>query len=120
MSVRSAERVLQAERAALAARAQFRGTLAEAQRWLSPEQLFAEATAQVRARSLSVTGQAVESLRSRPVLSTLAATAIGLLLNHRSEIFAILRMILRGRRATSKATKHSARHDTPARKIEET
>lgn len=106
MSQRSLHRLHAAQADARAARAAFRATVEEAQERLSPDNLIAEVMGGVRARSLSVTGQAMESLRSRPLLSTVAVSLFGLLLNHRTEVFALIRLLLGRRRRATAAKNH--------------
>lgn len=118
MSQRSAARLMEAERQAVAARARFRATLEHAQERLSPENIVNEVVGGVRSRSLSVTSQAVESLRSRPVMSTLIVSLAGILINHRATIFALLKLLLRRKRATSGASGHSSRRNARSRDME--
>lgn len=118
MSARSEQRLLLAHSEAIAARARFRSTLEQAQTRLSPENLVSEVIGEVRSRSLSLTGQAMGSLRSKPVISTLAVSLLGLLFNNRSTVFAILKLILGRRRATSRRSRHSERKNVPDREVE--
>lgn len=118
MSHRSAARLMEAEQKAIAARARFRATLEQAQTRLSPENIVNEVMGEVRSRSLSVTSQAVESLRSRPVMSTLLVSLAGILINHRATIFALLKLLLQRKRATSGASGHSSRKSARSRDME--
>lgn len=106
MSQRSIARLARAESEAAKARARLGTTLGEIQEKLSPANILDEATRELRERGLQAADQAMASLRSRPVLATLAVSGIGWLLSRRPGLALLFKLFL-GRGATARPPEHS-------------
>jgi hypothetical protein len=106
MSDRSAARLAHAELAAAEARARLGETLEEIQEKLSPANLLTETSKGLRNKGLELTDQVITTLRSRPVLATIAASGLGWLLSRKPALAMLLKLILNDG-ATSRAPAHS-------------
>jgi len=106
VSERSLARLARAKTAAIDARVRLTDTLDQIQDALSPANLLNQASKELRERGMQAADQAMASLRSRPVLATLAVSGIGLLLKRKPGLALLLKLFLRGS-ATSRPAKHS-------------
>lgn len=106
MSDRSLARLVRAEKAAAEARTRLTDTLDQIQDRLNPANIISQVTAELRERGLQAVDQAMGSLRSRPVLATVAISGIGWLLSRKPGLALLLKLFLRGG-ATSRPRKHS-------------
>jgi len=110
MTSRPAQRLARAERHAREARERLGDTLDAIQQILSPANLLNEASQQLRARGQDLADSALSKLLSKPVVTTLAASAIGLLLKRKPGLALLAKFMMPG--ATSRPSKHS-RTKTP-------
>lgn len=107
MSERSLARLNRAERKAIASRARLVETLDQIQVRLSPANILSETSRNLREKGLEMTDNLVGSLRSRPVMMTILASALGWILSRRPALALLLKLFLRGSSATSDVSKHS-------------
>lgn len=106
MSDRSLERLSRAEQRATEARRRLGATLDEVQEKLSPANIISETSKDLREKGLALTDQLLSSLSARPLLATVAATAIGWLLSRKPALALLIKLFF-GRGATSRTAAHS-------------
>ena len=99
----AADRLARAEHAAHIARMRLRDTLDEIQEQMSPANLVGEAIDEIRSRGQMIVDQGIATLLSRPMMTTLAASAIGFLLRHKPGLSLLFNMLTgQGRKSRNK------------------
>ena len=106
MTGRAEQRLRRAEAEALSARARLRDTLDLIQDELSPANLANRAIDELRGRGQSLADNALGTLLSRPILTAIAASLAGYLLQRKPGLASLARLFV-GDNATGRAPKHS-------------